>query len=402
MSRDKTGAAKTGYRPMRVLGLMSGTSADGIDVAAVVISGAPPELSTRIERHHHQPFPAFLRERILHMAEGRAITSAELSELNFLIGRQLAGAALEACKKWRLAKRDVDLIGSHGQTIFHQGSAARFAGKMRIASTLQIGDISIIAQRTGITTIGDFRPADMAAGGQGAPLVPFVDYLLYRDAARGRVALNIGGIANVTVIAAGAEPGRVFAFDTGPGNMIVDAIVNRITHGKETFDRDAKIALTGQTIGDLLARLMSDPYLRKKPPKSAGREQFGREYADELIAWGKRHRARPADLVRTATMFTSLSVADAFRRFIAPRVKVDELIVAGGGARNPLMIAQLAAALPDIEIVSAEHLGVPAEAKEAFAFAVLAYETYHRRTNNLPSATGANRAVILGKIAYGS
>ena len=395
-------AAKTGGKQMRVLGLMSGTSVDGIDVASVAISGAPPQLSPRLEAHHHARFPAPLRGRILRAAEGTQTTTAELSELNFLLGEQLARAALDACKKWRVPPRHVDLIGSHGQTIFHLGSAARFAGKMRIPSTLQTGDISVIAQRTGITTVGDFRPADVAAGGQGAPLVPFVDYLLYRDAARGRVALNIGGIANVTVISAGAEAGRVFAFDTGPGNMIVDALVNNVTRGKQTFDRDARMALSGRTIDDLLVRLMRDPYLSKRPPKSAGREQFGRRYVEELFAWGKRHRARPVDLVRTATVFTSLSIADAFRRFIAPRAKIDELIVAGGGARNPLMIAQLTAALPGIEMVSAERLGVPAEAKEAFAFAVLAYETYHHRTNNLPSATGAKRPVILGKIAYAS
>ncbi len=385
---------------MRVLGLMSGTSVDGIDAAAVRISGAPPRLSARLEAHHHLAFSSHIRERILRVAEGLSVTTADLSELNFLLGEQLARAALKACKKWRMRTNDVDLIGSHGQTIFHQGSPARIAGRLRMPSTLQIGDISVVAQRTGITTVGDFRPADMAAGGQGAPLVPFVDYLLYRDPTRGRVALNIGGIANVTVIPAGAQPNEVFAFDTGPGNMIVDGLVNRVTRGKQTFDRDAKIALSGRTIPELLARLLRDPYLRKRPPKTAGREQFGQEYARALLAWGNRHRAGFNDLVRTATIFTPLSIADGFRRFIAPLVKVDQLIVAGGGARNPLMIAQLAAALPGIEVVLAEKFGVPSDAKEAFAFAVLAYETYHRRANNLPSATGAKRPAILGKIAF--
>jgi anhydro-N-acetylmuramic acid kinase len=385
---------------MRVLGMMSGTSVDGVDVAAACISGAPPRLSARLEAHHHAPFPAYVRERILQVADGAATTTADLSEMNFLLGEQFARAALDACKKWRVPPRRCALIGSHGQTIFHQGAAARFAGRVRMPSTLQIGDISVIAQRTGIATVGDFRPADMAAGGQGAPLVPFVDYLLYRDDRRGRVALNIGGIANVTVIPAGALPRDLFAFDTGPGNMVVDALVNRITRGRNTYDRDAGIALSGRTIPELLARLMREPYLRKRPPKSAGREQFGQEYVRNMLAWGQRHRHGPADLVRTATMFTSLSIADAFRRFIMPRVKIDELIATGGGARNPLMIAQLAAALPGIEVVPADRFGVPVEMKEAFAFAVLAYETYHRRTNNLPSATGAQRPVVLGKIAY--
>jgi anhydro-N-acetylmuramic acid kinase len=298
-----------------------------------------------------------------------------------------------------VALKEISLIGSHGQTVFHLGAPARFQGKVRAASTFQIGDISIIAQRTGVPTVGDFRPADMAAGGQGAPLIPFVDYLLYRDAKRGRAALNIGGIANLTVIPAGAEAAQVFAFDTGPGNMIIDALVERITHGKSTYDRDARIALSGRTIQELLARLMREPYLRKKPPKSAGREQFGETYASSLLAWGKQHHVGPADLVRTATVFTSLTIADAFRRFILPRTRVDELIVAGGGARNPLIMAQLAGSLPGIEIVPAGRFGVPAEAKEAFGFAILAHETYHGRPSNLPSATGATHHVVLGKIA---
>jgi anhydro-N-acetylmuramic acid kinase len=387
-------------KTMRVLGMMSGTSADGIDVAGVRIAGAPPHLSAQLEAHYHMPFPGHLRERILALSDGAVATVADVSEMNFLLGEQFARAAVDACKRWRAPARRFALIGSHGQTIFHLGAAARFRGRVRAPSTLQIGDISVIAERTGIATVGDFRPADMAAGGQGAPLVPYVDYLLYRDSRHGRVALNIGGIANVTVIPAAARPRDVFAFDTGPGNMVVDALVNRFSRGKATYDRDARIALGGRTIPELLARLMRDPYLRKKPPKSAGREQFGQEFARNLLAWGRQHFAGPADLVRTATVFTSLSIADAFRRFIAPRARIDELIVTGGGARNPLIIAQMAAALPGIEVVPADRFGVPVEAKEAFAFAVLAYETYHRRANNLASATGARHAVVLGKIAY--
>jgi anhydro-N-acetylmuramic acid kinase len=386
-------------RGMTVLGMMSGTSADGIEAALVQVSGAPPNLSVQLDGHFHAPFPPYLRTRILSLANGAASTTAEISEMNFLLGEELARAAIAACRKWRVLLKDVSLIGSHGQTVFHQGTTGRSQGKIRVASTLQLGDISVIAERTGIQTIGDFRPADMAAGGQGAPLIPFTDYLLYGDSARGRVALNIGGIANVTVIPAGAKPQDVFAFDTGPGNMIVDALVERTTRGRAEFDRDARMALSGRTIPELLVRLMREPYLRKKPPKSAGREQFGQEYAQRLLAWGKLHHAGPADLVRTSTVFTSLSIADAFRRFILPRTHVEELIVAGGGAHNPLMMAQLAASLPGIEVVPATRFGVPPEAKEAFGFALLAYETYHGRPSNLPSATGAKHAVILGKIA---
>jgi len=386
---------------MRVLGMMSGTSADGIDVALVEITGTSADLVTRLEGHFQTPFPDYIRQRTLRLANGAETTTAELSELNFLLGESFARAAIRACKHWRVPIRTVSLIGSHGQTVFHLGSSARFQGKVRSASTLQIGETSVIAERTGITTIGDFRTADMAAGGQGAPLIPFVDYLLYRDPLRGRVALNIGGIANVTVIPAGAASQQVFAFDTGPGNMIVDALMERITHGKSAYDRDARFALSGRTIQELLVRMMREPYLRKKPPKSTGRELFGAQYAQMLLAWGHHHHSGNADIVRTATVFAPLSIADAFRRFIIPRTQIHELIVAGGGARNPLMMAQLAAALPGIEVVPASRFGVPVEAKEAFGFALLAYETYHGRPSNLPSATGAKHAVVLGKIVYG-
>ena len=387
---------------MLVMGMMSGTSADGIDVALARISGAPPELRARFEGHFHTSFPPYLRETILRLANGKATTTAEISELNFLLGEQLAKAAIKAARHWRVALGKISLIGSHGQTIFHLGANGRFQGRVRMASTLQVGDASVIAERTGITTVGDFRPADMAAGGQGAPLLPFADYLFYRDPVRGRVALNVGGIANVTVVPAGARAKDVFAFDTGPGNMIVDALIERTTRGRAAYDRDAKIALGGRTIQELLARLMREPYLLRKPPKSAGREQFGSGYADFLMAWGKKHHASAADLVRTATVFTALSIADAFRRFILPRAKVHELIVAGGGARNPLMMAQLAASLPGIEVVPASRFGVPVEAKEAFGFALMAYETYHGRPSNVPSATGARHLAILGKVARGN
>jgi anhydro-N-acetylmuramic acid kinase len=380
--------------------MMSGTSADGIDAALVRISGAPPSLSAQLEGHFHVPFPSYLRERILRLANGAVTTTAEISELNFLLGEQLGSAAIAACKKWRVPLKEVSLIGSHGQTVFHQGTTARSQGRVRAASTLQLGDISLIAERTGIPTVGDFRPADMAAGGQGAPLIPFADYLLYGDPMRGRVALNIGGIANVTVSPAGAQPRDVFAFDTGPGNMIVDALVERTTRGREEYDGDARIALSGRTVPELLVRLMHEPYLRKKPPKSTGREQFGQAYAQGLLTWGKQHHAGPADLIRTATVFTPLSIADAFRRLILPRTQVEELIVAGGGANNPLMMAQLAASLPGIEVVPASRFGVPPGAKEAFGFALLAYETYHGRPSNLPSATGAKHPAVLGKIAH--
>ena len=385
---------------MLVMGMMSGTSADGIDVALARISGRPPRLSLKLDGHHHVAFPAPLRKAILSLANGSPTTAAEISQLNFLLGEEFARAAISACKSWRVPLRRISLIGSHGQTIYHQGTSSPFLNYPRLSSTLQIGEPSIIAERTSVTTIGDFRPADMAAGGQGAPLVPFVDYLLYRHPKRNRAALNIGGIANVTVIPAHAKPENVFAFDTGPGNMIVDALVEKFTHGRSHYDKDSQMALRGRLLPKLLTELMENPYLRRQAPKTAGREQFGQSCAQKILSWAKQRRAKPEDLVRTATIFTSLSIANAFQQFILPRVRIDELIVSGGGARNPLMMVYLSAIL-GFPITFSGELGIKPEAKEALAFAVLAYESYHGRANNLPSATGANHPAVLGKLVHG-
>jgi len=385
---------------MLVMGLMSGTSADGIDVALARISGIPPKLSLKLEGHYHVAFPALVRKAILNLANGSPATVAEISQLNFLLGEEFARAAISACKSWRVPLRKVSLIGSHGQTIYHQGAPSPFLNYPRLSSTLQIGESSVIAERTGVTTIADFRPADMAAGGQGAPLVPFVDYLLYRHPKRNRAALNIGGIANVTVIPARAKPEDVVAFDTGPGNMIVDALVEKFTHGRSHYDKDSQIALRGRLLPKLLTELMENPYLRRQPPKTAGREQFGQSCAQKILSWAKQRRAKPEDLVRTATIFTSLSIANAFQQFILPLVRIDELIVSGGGARNPLMMVYLSAIL-GFSITFSGELGIKPEAKEALAFAILAYESYHGRANNLPSATGANHPAVLGKLVHG-
>jgi len=384
---------------MLVLGLMSGTSADGIDVALARISGAPPNLRAKLLGHVSVTLPSALRKEILRVAEQDSITAGDLSQLNFRLGEAFADAALVACRRFRISPKRVSLIGSHGQTIYHQGKPAPYFGRPT-ASTLQIGEPSVIAARTGITTVGDFRPADIALGGQGAPLVPYADYLLYRHPKFGRASLNLGGIANITVIPAAAKPSQVFAFDTGPANMLIDALVARFTRGRHRFDKDARLAQTGRSIPALLNSLMSDPYLKLAPPKSTGREYYGHGYLKKVIAFGRRHRAKPADLIRAATIFTALSVVDALNRFILPKTKIHQLIVSGGGAHNPLILAQLASALPSVEILPSSHFGVPEDAKEAFAFALLAYESFHRRPANLPSATGARGPAILGKISY--
>jgi len=384
---------------MLVLGLMSGTSADGIDVALARISGTPPNLNAKLLGHTSVKFPPALRKEILRVAEQHPITAGALSQLNFRLGELFAGAALAACRKFRIAPKKIALIGSHGQTIFHQGRPVPyFAGPT--ASTLQIGEASIISARTGITTIGDFRPADIALGGQGAPLVPYADYLLYRHPKLGRVSLNLGGIANITVLPAAAKAEQVFAFDTGPANMLIDALVSHFTSGRQRFDKNARLASQGRSIPALLDNLLSDPYLKLAPPKSTGREYFGHGYLKKLLELGRPHRAEPNDLIRAATIFTALSVVDALNRFVLPKTKIHQLIVSGGGAHNPLILAQLSAALPGVEILPSSRLGVPEDAKEALAFALLAYETFHQRPANVPSATGARGPAILGKISY--
>jgi anhydro-N-acetylmuramic acid kinase len=378
---------------------MSGTSADAIDVALARISGAPPQLNAKLLNHTSINFPPRLRKEILRVAEQQPISAGQLSQLNFRLGETFAEAALTACRRFRIATKKIALIGSHGQTIFHQGRPILYLGRPT-ASTLQIAEPAIIAARTGITTVADFRPADIAQGGQGAPLVPYADYLLYRHEKLGRVSLNLGGIANITVIPANAKPSQVFAFDTGPANMLIDALVAHFAHGRQRYDKEARLAQQGRSIPALLDELMRDPYLKLPPPKSTGREYYGRAYVERLLRLGRRHKAKPNDLIRAVTIFTALSIVDALNRFVLPKTKIDQLIVSGGGARNPLILAQLAAALPQIEIVRSSQLGVPEDAKEALAFAILAYETFHGRPSNLPSATGARRPAILGKISY--
>jgi anhydro-N-acetylmuramic acid kinase len=397
---------------------MSGTSADAIEVALAEISGAPPRLRARLRDHTSIAFPPAVRREILRVAEQQSISAGELSQLHFRLGGIFARAALLACHKFRVQPRRIALLGSHGQTIFHQGRPSDYFG-VQTASTLQIGEPAVIAARTGITTVADFRPADMAVGGQGAPLVPYADYLLYRHRKFGRISLNLGGIANITVIPAGARPDRVFAFDTGPANMIIDALVSHFTRGRLRFDHNAELARRGRSIPALLDELLLDPFLRLPPPKSTGREYYGRAYLEKILALGRRHKAQPNDLIRAATLFTALSVVGALHRFVLPHHNIHQLIVSGGGARNPLIMAQLSAALSStpeapfrrhalpathhfwpIEVIPSSQFGIPTDAKEAFAFALLAYETFHQRPGNLPSATGAHKSAILGKISY--
>jgi len=393
---------------MRVLGLMSGTSADGIDVALVRVTGLPAgrqgrgrNVRARLEKFCTFPFPAPVRDAILRVANANrrtVLSVAEVSQLHFLLGELYAEAVTRACRRFRVPLKRIDLIGCHGQTVYHRPRPERFAGR-RIASTLQLGEAQVLAERTGRPVVANFRPRDLAAGGQGAPLVPFVDYLLYRHRRRGRVALNIGGIANVTVIPAGARPEQVIAFDTGPGNMVIDTVIERVSRGRQRFDRNGALAARGSVLTPLLRRLLTHSYFRRRPPKSTGREEFGLAYAEKFLR--AAGRASAADTVRTATELTVASIAAAFRRFILPKTRIDDVILGGGGARNAFLIQRLKEELPGCRFFPAGRLGVDEKAKEAFAFAVLAYQTWHGGPANLPSATGARRAVVLGTIVPG-
>jgi len=318
---------------------------------------------------------------------------ADLARLNFLLGELYADAVLATQRKFRVK---AELIGCHGQTLYHQGEAASFLGR-KLAVTWQTGEGSLIAARVGVPVVSDFRPADMAVGGKGAPLVPFLDYVLYREARIGRIVQNIGGIANLTAITGGASADKVIAFDTGPGNMVMDALAECL-FGK-AYDRDGRLAASGQVLEPVLSRLLHGPYFRRKPPKTAGREEFGREFVDRFLKLCGRVDKR--DVIATATALTACSIADAIRRY-APRRNFSEFVVAGGGAKNKTLMKMLAGELEPLglKIRFSEEFGLPSEAKEAVAFALLAYQTWHRTPSNVPSATGAKRAAILGKISY--
>ena len=378
---------------MRVAGIMSGTSVDGIDIAVVDISGRGTRTSFRTVALGYVSWPKQLRETILAVTNTQ-VHVGTLARLHTALGERYAAALAKVCRQTGVPLQSVDLIGCHGQTIFHDGRGSRFLGR-RTCSTLQIGDGAYLAERTGIPVICDFRTRDMAAGGQGAPLVPYVDYLAFRHRKLGRVALNIGGIANVTAIPPAAQPEQVFAFDTGPGNMVIDALVAFHTGGRRRFDRDGRIASSGRVQMRLLNLLLRDAFYRRLPPKTAGREQFGREFVERLLRSG----VGLPDLAATATALTAASIATGLERFVRPKMPVDEIIAAGGGVHNPRLMSYLAAFLPEVAIRTADEFGIDPDGKEAIAFAILAYETFHGRSANLPTATGASHPVPLGKLA---
>jgi anhydro-N-acetylmuramic acid kinase len=388
---------------MIVAGVMSGTSADGINVALVLVGGPRPkrEPGIRIQLlgHAEYGYPKKVRTAILAAMNAREASVPDLARLNFLLGELYSEAVLATEKKLRVKAQ---LVGCHGQTLYHQGEAGSFLGR-RIAATWQTGEGAIIAARVGVPVVSDFRPADMAVGGKGAPLVPFLDYMLFRDARVGRIAQNIGGIANLTVIPAGAAASVIIAFDTGPGNMVIDAVTEKLV--SRPFDNRGKIAASGKVQDKVIDRILKRDLFRRKPPKTAGREEFGREFVDEFLRLCGR--VRKQDAVATATALTAKSITDALQRFVissgsSRKAGFHEMILSGGGAKNATLVKMLTIELETLgmRLRLSDDLGLPSEAKEAAAFAILAHETWHRRPSNVPSATGAKRGAVLGKISY--
>jgi anhydro-N-acetylmuramic acid kinase len=382
---------------MIVAGVMSGTSADGINVALVRITqgrGRRRHPGLQLLGHAEFPYPKDVRRTVLAAMNAKRARVADLARLNFLLGELYADAVLRTQRKFHAA---AELVGCHGQTLYHQGEAARFLGR-KLAVTWQSGEGAVLAARVGVPVVSDFRPADMAAGGKGAPLVPFLDYLLYGHPNIGRVVQNIGGIANLTALPPGASAEEIIAFDTGPGNMVMDAVSERLFG--IPYDRDGRIAASGVVLERPIAEMLRAAFFGRKPPKTAGREEFGREFVGKFIR-GCGRVPKP-DVVATATALTARSIAEAVRRFVLPRGRVAELIVSGGGAKNPTLLAMLSNSLRplDIALRSSDEFGLPSEAKEAVAFALLAFATWRRQPSNVPSATGAKRPAVLGKISY--
>jgi anhydro-N-acetylmuramic acid kinase len=374
--------------PKQVVGLMSGTSLDGIDAALVEVAGHGPTARVRLRRFATVPFPPGLREAVEALLDpGHASSAADLSTINFRLGHAFGEAAAAVAAGDR-----VDLVGSHGQTVWHQPPWMKSRAEL-IASTLQLGEPAAIAARLGAVTVGDFRVADVAVGGEGAPLVPYADWVLFRKPGRTRALQNIGGIANVTVV--GERLDEVFAFDTGPGNMVIDALAVRASGGVERVDRDGSLSARGSVLPAVLAELLDDDYLGRPPPKSTGRERYGRAFVERLV--GAHPDASPLDLLATAVAFTAEAIAHSYRSFVLPRAPVAEVLVSGGGAHNLTLMARLARLLAPIP-VGPFNEGVPGDAKEAVAFALLAVEAIHAAPANVMAATGARRPAVLGKI----
>ncbi len=376
-----------------VVGLMSGTSKDGIDAALVRLNGSGFDTDIELLNFISTPYKEDVRVSLDKLVQECSLKN--ISDLNFIIGDEFAAAALRVIDEAGLNPSDVDLIGSHGQTVFHNPPSYD-DGR---ASTLQIGEIDVIAEKTGITTVGDFRTRDIAAGGEAAPLVPFLDYLLFRKKDNVLIAQNIGGIANATVVTEDVDD--VIAFDTGPGNMLMDKIIQLSSGGKKKYDKDGKLASSGEVNLELLERLLADPYYSNPPPKSTGEELFGFEMTTALYSSVDSEMLSLQDMMATLLSLTVESIVSSYKDYIFPNWDIDEVIFSGGGCRNPILMDALRAGLHPLKCSTSDDYGIPVDAKEAVAFAVLANELISANTNNLPRVTGAHRKVPMGKIALG-
>lgn len=387
------------FRTMTVAGIMSGTSADGIDVALVRIHPHLGALKLELIGHSAFYFPRALRQAVLAAMDAKSTSTAELARLNWRLGQAYA-EAVQAALKQHPCK--LELIGCHGQTIYHQASPALYAGR-KIACTWQIGEPALLAAELHVPVVNNFRPADMVAGGQGAPLVPLLDYVLFADEKRARILQNIGGIGNLTLIPPSSAMDRVVAFDTGPGNMVIDALTQQL-FGRP-YDRGGKIAERGRVLEKVLSEMLKHPFFHAKPPKSAGREEFGAAFTGEFLRACKKVGGTNEDAIATATALTGQSIAHAFTQFVQPLLRrgvAVDYIVSGGGAKNGTLMRMLHEQLDahGCKLLDTSSVGVPVDAKEAVAFALLAYYTWHGRPANVPSATGAKRSAILGQITY--
>jgi anhydro-N-acetylmuramic acid kinase len=380
---------------MLIIGLMSGTSADGIDAALCEVSGAPPAIQARIVHAISEPFQVEFQRRIHRACDPKTSSADELCQLHFDLGERFAAATLRLIHDAKRQPQEIDLIGLHGQTVWHQVNP-----NGHVSATLQLTEAAVLAQRTGITTISNFRPRDVLVGGQGAPLTAYVDWLLLRHPTRWRAVQNIGGMGNVTFLPPLSDSKSApLAFDTGPGNALIDGAVLLLSEGRHTYDRDGALAGSGRIDEEWLAQLLAHPYYARKPPKTTGRELFGSDMATALVAEGRAHGLDSASIVATITALTATSIAEAYRRF-AP-APVTEIIIGGGGSHNRALLAMLESQLPSTTVLSHEDVGLDSDNKEALVFAVLAHETWHARPGNHPALTGARQTVVLGQITPG-
>ncbi|MGN6030769.1 MAG: anhydro-N-acetylmuramic acid kinase [Thermomicrobiales bacterium] len=395
-------------RPSLCVGLMAGTSLDGIDAALVRIAGHARDAQLELLAFATTPYPEAVRAELLALYDDQTDALARLSSLNVAIGELFADATLAICAEGGVGPAALEVIGSHGQTVWHQPLPDP-ANPLSRTSTIQIGEAAVIAARTGAPVMADFRVGDIAVGGQGAPLAPYFDWAIFSDPTRNRAVQNIGGIGNITWLPAGGDGSDVIAFDTGPGNMLIDGVVSRLTHGALTYDRDGVLAGTGTPIPGMLGHLLEDAYLRQPPPKTTGREYYGAAMVSRLLAdvdlspgallgndVDTATRQRACGLVATVTAFTAASIADACLRWL-PAIP-DDLLVNGGGCRNPVLMRMLAEALSGTTVRATDAVGIDGDAKEAMLFALLAHDAVAGLPTNIPRATGATRAVPLGKL----